>query len=46
MKHEWRKKEKYYYLPKTNPEIVNIQELKFIQIKGCGIQIVRNFLKR
>ena len=36
MKHEWRKKEKYYYLPKTNPEIVNIQELKFIQIKGCG----------
>lgn len=36
MKHEWRKKEKYYYLPKTNPEIVNIQELKFIQIKGSG----------
>lgn len=36
MKHEWRKKEKCYYLPKTNPEIVNIQELKFIQIKGYG----------
>lgn len=36
MKHEWRKKEKNYYLPKTNPEIVNIQELKFIQIKGSG----------
>lgn len=36
MKHEWRKKEKNYYLPKTNPEIVNIQELKFIQIKESG----------
>lgn len=36
MKHEWRKKEKNYYLSKTNPEIVNIQELKFIQIKGSG----------
>ena len=36
MKHEWRKKEKNYYLPKTNPEIVNVQELKFIQIKGSG----------
>lgn len=36
MKHEWRKKEKNYYLPKTKPEIVNIQKLKFIQIKGSG----------
>lgn len=36
MKHEWRKKEKNYYLPKTKPEIVNIQRLKFIQIKGSG----------
>lgn len=36
MKHEWRKREKNYYLPKTKPEIVNIQKLKFIQIKGSG----------
>ncbi|SCI87170.1 Uncharacterized conserved protein [uncultured Clostridium sp.] len=36
MKHEWRKKEKNYYLPKTKPEIVNIQRLKFIQLKGSG----------
>lgn len=36
MKHEWRKKEKNYYLPKAKPEIVNIEKFKFIQIKGSG----------
>lgn len=36
MKHEWRKKEKQYYIPKTKPEIVDIEEFKFIQIKGEG----------
>ena len=36
MKHEWRKKEKNYYLPKTKPEIVNLEKFKFIQIKGSG----------
>lgn len=36
MKHEWRKKEKHYYLPKSKPEIVNIESFKFIQIKGSG----------
>ena len=36
MKHEWRKKEKSYYMPKCKPEIVDIKELKFIQIKGNG----------
>ncbi|MCC3866997.1 GyrI-like domain-containing protein [Terrisporobacter mayombei] len=36
MKHEWRKKEKQYYLPKTKPEIANIEKFKFIQIKGSG----------
>lgn len=34
MKHEWRKKEKNYYIPKTKPEIVNMEKFKFIQIKG------------
>lgn len=36
MKHEWRKKEKQYYIPKTKPEVVNIESFKFIQIKGSG----------
>ena len=36
MKHEWRKKEKNYYIPKAKPEIVNMEKLKFIQIKGSG----------
>ena len=36
MKHEWRKKEKNYYISKTKPEIVNMEKLKFIQIKGSG----------
>ncbi|MBC5995311.1 hypothetical protein EAI30_07430 [Romboutsia ilealis] len=36
MKHEWRKKEKNYYMPITKPEIVNMEKLKFIQIKGSG----------
>lgn len=36
MKYEWRKKEKQYYLPKSKPEIVNIEKFKFIQIRGSG----------
>ena len=36
MKHEWRKKEKEYYVPKNRPEIVNIPEFKFITLKGQG----------
>ncbi|MGX4599426.1 GyrI-like domain-containing protein [Faecalimicrobium sp. JNUCC 81] len=36
MKHEWRKKEKLYYIPKTKAELVNIESMKFIQIKGEG----------
>lgn len=36
MKHEWRKKEKAVYLPKSKPEIVDISAYKFITIKGEG----------
>lgn len=36
MKHEWRKKEKQVYIPKTKPEIINIPEYQFITIKGQG----------
>lgn len=35
-KHEWRKKEKLYYVPKAKPEVVNIEEFKFIQLNGEG----------
>lgn len=36
MKHDWRKAEKEFYLPKTKPEIVNIPEFKFFTIDGKG----------
>ncbi|MGB5819387.1 MAG: GyrI-like domain-containing protein [Saonia sp.] len=36
MKHEWRKKEKEVYLPKTKPETVNIPEYQFLTLKGEG----------
>jgi len=36
MKHEWRKKEKALYLPKTKPELVTLPSFKFFMIKGKG----------
>lgn len=36
VKHEWRKKEKTIYLPKSKPEIIDIPEFKFITIEGEG----------
>ncbi|TSE06739.1 GyrI-like domain-containing protein [Aquimarina algiphila] len=36
MKQEWRKKEKTVYLPKNEPEIINIPEYKFLTIRGKG----------
>ena len=36
MKHEWRKKEKHIYLPKNNPEIVEIPEFGYFTIEGKG----------
>ncbi len=35
-KHEWRKSEKHYYLPKTKPEIVDVPKFNFLTIKGEG----------
>ena len=35
-KHEWRKKEKEYYLPKTKPEIIDVPKFKFVAISGEG----------
>lgn len=46
MKYEWRKKEKNYYIPKTKPELVDVNEFKFIQIKGSGNPNNEEFSKR
>lgn len=35
-KYEWRKKEKRLYLPKSNPEIVDVPKIQFISLKGEG----------
>lgn len=36
MKHEWKKNEKQFYLPKTKPELINIPKFKFFIIEGKG----------
>ena len=36
LKHEWRKKEKAIYVPKTKPELVDIPEYGFATISGEG----------
>lgn len=36
MKHEWRKKEKELYLPKSIPTLINIPQLKYLTITGEG----------
>lgn len=36
MKHEWKKNEKGFYLPKNKPEVITIPKFKFYTIKGKG----------
>lgn len=36
MKHEWRKNEKQFYLPKAKPVLVSIPKFKFFVIEGKG----------
>jgi len=36
MKHEWKKLEKKFYLPKNNPEKIVVPKFKFFTIKGKG----------
>ncbi len=36
MKYEWRKREKGVYLPKNQPEVIEIPEYKFLTIEGEG----------
>lgn len=43
MKHEWRKKEKQFYLPKNTPEKITIPEFQFFTISGKGNPNDSNF---
>ena len=43
MKHEWRKKEKQFYLPKNKPEKITIPEFQFFTISGKGNPNDSNF---
>lgn len=36
MKHEWKRSEKQYYLPKTKPELIFIPYFNFFTIEGRG----------
>lgn len=36
MKHEWKKSEKQFYLPKSKPELINVPKFKFYTIEGRG----------
>jgi hypothetical protein len=36
MKHDWKKVEKKFYLPKTEPELIKIPSFKFFTIEGNG----------
>ncbi|NMM47609.1 GyrI-like domain-containing protein [Marinigracilibium pacificum] len=45
-KHEWRKSEKQFYLPKTKPEIIDVPAFKFITISGQGSPENQSFSDR
>jgi hypothetical protein len=36
MKHEWKKEEKQFYLPKSKPETINVPKFKFYMVEGRG----------
>ncbi|HRX32140.1 MAG TPA: GyrI-like domain-containing protein [Tenuifilaceae bacterium] len=36
MKHEWKKAEKQFYLPKNKPELITVPSFKFFTINGKG----------
>lgn len=46
MKHEWRKHEKQFYLPKTRPEHVELPEMGFFVISGSGNPNSDDFAER
>jgi len=43
IKHEWRKKEKHFYVPKSEPEIVIIPKFNFIIAEGEGSPYTDHF---
>ncbi|WP_348970640.1 GyrI-like domain-containing protein [Chondrinema litorale] len=43
IKHEWRKAEKGFYLPKNKPEVIEIPEFNFVTIEGEGNPNNENF---
>lgn len=45
-KHEWRKHEKQFYLPKNKPEVIEIPEFKFLTIDGAGNPNSEDFSNR
>jgi len=45
MKYEWRKKDKAIYIPKTKPEIIELQPYTYISISGKGNPGSDNFSK-
>lgn len=36
MKHEWKKSEKHFYLPKNKPELIHLPNFKFFTLEGKG----------
>lgn len=36
MKHEWRKREKNIYLPKNQPDIIEVPTFKYLTVRGKG----------
>ncbi len=43
VKHEWRKKEKALYIPKNQPEIIDVPEFTFITLRGVGSPANKHF---
>ena len=46
MKHEWRKHEKSLYIPKQKPELITVEEQKFLMINGEGNPNCEDFSER
>jgi len=44
MKHVWRQKEKSIYLPKQNPEIIDLPVMKYFTYSGSGFPAGEEFL--
>lgn len=45
MKHEWKKNEKVFYLPKKQPELITIPKFNFFTVKGKGDPNDSSFLE-